>query len=112
MGAGAAARKVGARVLEDTFFKRAKAEGYLARSAFKLLEIQGAPREGGRKGGGGASRLGWAGRCWGCAQPQKAGVLGGGQDVACNVKLLLAPLYASPHPTTIPFPSTLQRSIR
>lgn len=110
MGAGAAARKVGARVLEDTFFKRAKAEGYLARSAFKLLEIQGAPREGARKRGRGLP--GWAGRCWGCAQLQKAGVLGGGQDVACNAKLLLVPLYASPHPTTIPFPSTLQRSIR
>lgn len=28
------------RVLEDTFFKQAKAKGYVARSAFKLLEIQ------------------------------------------------------------------------
>ncbi len=28
------------RVLHDEYFKRAKAEGYLARSAYKLLEIQ------------------------------------------------------------------------
>ncbi|KAI7835811.1 hypothetical protein COHA_010301 [Chlorella ohadii] len=28
------------RVLEDTFFKKAKAQGYVARSAYKLLEIQ------------------------------------------------------------------------
>jgi 23S rRNA (uridine2552-2'-O)-methyltransferase len=28
------------RVLHDEFFKKAKAEGYLARSAYKLLEIQ------------------------------------------------------------------------
>ncbi|PSC74281.1 ribosomal RNA methyltransferase mitochondrial isoform X1 [Micractinium conductrix] len=28
------------RVLEDTFFKQAKAKGYVARSAFKLQEIQ------------------------------------------------------------------------
>ena len=28
------------RVLHDEFFRRAKAEGYLARSAYKLLEIQ------------------------------------------------------------------------
>ena len=28
------------RKLQDAFFKRAKAEGYLARSAYKLLELQ------------------------------------------------------------------------
>ncbi|KAL0033063.1 hypothetical protein WJX79_000767 [Trebouxia sp. C0005] len=32
--------KAGKRVLNDKFFKKAKAEGYLARSAFKLQELQ------------------------------------------------------------------------
>ncbi|HBS28079.1 MAG TPA: hypothetical protein DEB06_01200, partial [Phycisphaerales bacterium] len=32
------------RVLHDEYFKRAKAEGYLARSAYKLLQIQEAKR--------------------------------------------------------------------
>jgi len=35
---------LGKRVLHDQYFKRAKAEGYLARSAYKLLQIQDSKR--------------------------------------------------------------------
>ena len=100
------------RVLHDEYFKRAKAEGYLARSAYKLKEIQERNRL--IKPGMAVVDLGCAPGSWLQVARELVGERGivvgidlqpVEHDIAPNVKTIVGDIFKTDATTLLPDPS-------